>query len=208
MNFVHITKTGGTFIETFFKHNKCNVSGYGHDRTEKFYEISHKPIFAIIRNPVERMFSQFYYWKNGAANGKYQRSNFQKQEHHRLYPTLSTFIDAQINDSLLAKIILNYKMQFTWNDHFKPQNKWLDGEHRNTWLICFDKLRLAHRVNKFLKQQNIACQLPNQLTNPTVPYENETIRLEHYDWLKKQYLLDFQLWNLCHNKEFIQMRLN
>ena len=62
IGFVHITKTGGTSIEQYFqKHCSKLIVGMGHDNTEKHFEERNMTVLTILREPVDRFFSQFYY---------------------------------------------------------------------------------------------------------------------------------------------------
>lgn len=200
--FVHIPKTGGTTLEHYFSKNKCNILGHGHENTEQTYK-TYPIVFTVIRDPVQRFFSSFNYWKNGASTGRYQRSEFQKREHNRLYPSVASFIDAHTQNSLIAQSILSSKMGFTWGDHFNPQSKWLNGNHNKTWLICYEDKFLIQNTNKFLKSKNNTCVIPiDSSINPTIRYEKETLNQRQLDWIHQKYKDDIVLWKKCENRSF------
>jgi len=198
---IHIPKTGATGLEKDTM--KCGIHGGGHKNTEKVLEKKYK-VFVIIRDPVDRMFSQFYYWKQGSSSSQYRRSEFQITEHNKIYPNLTSFIFSLQHGSVLARAIINTNMGFTWSDHFAQQMKWLDGTHENTYLICYDKNTLSERVNDFFQHFNINCTMKNSIVNPTKVHMYETLPLDQERWIRKRYSEDFSLWDKCKGRDFVK----
>ena len=71
---VHIPKTGGTTIEYLFFNKK---KGSNHNGISSYQDHYHKFIFSIVRNPYTRIFSLFWYFKNG-GNGTVSDQKKQK----------------------------------------------------------------------------------------------------------------------------------
>lgn len=203
IGFVHITKTGGTSIEQYFqKHCSKFIVGMAHDNTEKHFEKRNMTVLTILREPVDRFFSQFYYWRDGSTKGKYIRRSIDINENNRLYRSVGEFINASIDNSYYTNFITNHKMGFTWNVHFFQQKKWLNGKHKNTYIICYNT-NLMERTQSALRAMNSICNVSNlPKINPTL-HVKENLSYVQFNWLKNKYNPDFDLWNKhCSRNQF------
>ena len=185
LKFIHIPKTGGTSIENAAKNN--NLLWGRFDTSLKSYKnISawHCPqkiphyCFCVIRNPFDRIISQFYH---DNKNNDYNKKK------------LNNYIKVKISQ---------FKNNKNINDnHFLHQYKFYE---KCDIIISFDNLE--NNVNKLMKMFKlhplILDKLPggveqqkkrrnaqiNRLTNLDINNKNKTL-------IKEIYKLDFELYN-------------
>jgi hypothetical protein len=128
--FVHVPKTGGTAIELFFERNgfkihyvdrglpgtlipilRCSPQHYHSDiLTRLFDERAFRYIFMTVRNPIDRIISEF--------------------KHQILYSTETVEYAADINEWIL-KVFSDYaNNNFILDNHIRPQaDFWIPGCH-------------------------------------------------------------------------------
>ena len=136
--------------------------------------------FAIIRNPIERYESLFYY--NTFGSNKYKKSYN--------ITDINLFVDKHYND---RSFILNFER----GTQFRKQVSWLNDN--NCYIILYDKKDLVINIKQFLldnfsidynynfKSKNI------NITN----YDNKKVELtqDSIDKIKKLYHEDVELYN-------------
>ena len=214
--FIHITKVGGTMLDKSLQlgcGHKC-VWSSNHDLKESLAEARKATPLVILRDPIDRLHSQFFYWRDGAETGGFKRSDFDKAANRRLYPTLNSFVDGLRQGSALANIIVTKKIGFTWDQHFAPQAYWMNGVHNQSYVVCYSKHKLVARTSALLRRLKIPCNLSaaahqftipqNRLTgavNPTIPYQHENLTEANLRWYRQSRFVrqgqDFQLWAPC-----------
>ncbi|AUF82643.1 putative sulfotransferase [Tetraselmis virus 1] len=193
--FVHPTKTGGTTVEQYFKqfHHKT-IGGMGHVHT---CSSSKNPI-VIVRNPMERFYSIYNYWRNGAVNGKFMR----KDTWNPPCNSINEFVFLlKQNDQHFVKKFLH--KDFTTRLHFVPQSHWLkSGDYSKTIVLLYDRAGLDLKIQHLLKYLNIpVLGLPLPKVNVTKTSDSVSLLLgeEEEKWVKKYYKADFDLWHLVNN---------
>ena len=137
VGFIHITKTGGTD----FKDKNINKEVYFgdyHYENSLFYK-NFLPCFAIIREPIERFKSTFFY--NICGSSKYG-----KKEYCKKYDDINDFIDDCINDDCFLNNFEN-----GWQ--FRQQYKWLTGNKSNTFVLKYNNNNNCCNIVAFLKKE-------------------------------------------------------
>ena len=206
--FVHSTKTGGTLLEDALLRQRCGIeaSGRGHELKESDYEKRHRTVVTVLREPLDRLHSQFFYWRDGSSSGPFRRTAFERREHQRLYPDLASFVNAQMHGSRLAAMIRTNRMQFTWAAHFEPQAHWLNGRHLDTWVVCYNKTGLVDNARAMFAAMGHACRLDDRLVNPTKDYSTETLPSAEMEWVRRKHAKDLALWSKCAGRQFVRLR--
>lgn len=172
--FVHPTKAGGTAVERFFRdHYSSYIAGKGHSHTCKN---STNPIL-IIRDVKSRFLSMYNYWKNGASDTHYTRSDDWKCQHENV--SILDFIQ------LLKEKNKNLYCGFTWDKHFMETSHWIDGEnYKNIIVIRYDD-DLNDKIQCLINTLDI----PNK--NVTVPRLNVSIKNVDENDLQDPIILSF-----------------
>jgi hypothetical protein len=152
LGYIHITKTGGTEIKAQLD-TKQVVYGYYHNEDALHYKKKKMPSFAVIRDPVERYKSLFYYNMYGGNKHKKRDTT---------YNNINVFVAAHYANPLLINKYEN-------GVQFKKQVHWLkEADLEKTWLIVYDKAELLSRVISFYDNNKI------QYTNKNLPRINVT----------------------------------
>ena len=179
VGFIHITKTGGTNIKDK-NINKDLYFGSYHKEDARYYHKKKMHCFAIIRNPIERYESLFYY--NTFGSNKYKKSYN--------ITDINLFVDKHYND---RSFILNFER----GTQFRKQVSWLNDN--NCYIILYDKKDLVINIKQFLLDNfsidyNYNFESKNiNITN----YDNKKVELtqDSIDKIKKLYPEDVELYN-------------
>ena len=178
VGFVHITKTGGTNIKDKNKNKELYFGTY-HTEDALHYHKKNLPCFAIIRNPIERYESMFYY--NTFGSNKYAKSNNLKD--------INLFVDRHYNDQ-------NFIKKFEKGTQFRKQISWLN--YNDCYLILYDKKNLVKNIKLFLLEEfSIDYNYNFELKNINITNYNRRVELtkDTIDKIKKMYPEDVKLYN-------------
>jgi hypothetical protein len=189
--FIHPTKTGGTACEQFFmSYYSDYITGSGH---ENVCENNNNPII-IIRNVVDRFVSMYKYWKNGAIDTKFKRTEsfIAKFNKYNIQDFISLIQNNNTED-------LYY--DFTWKDHFKPQSEWIKNVNYKNVIVIKHVKNLNEKINRLfyhLDIPNKGITLP--IVNVSKPSE-EVIILngDNVRFIMNYFKEDFDLLNKINN---------
>ena len=139
LGFIHITKTGGTNIKDKNKNNNIIYGAY-HYETALTYKNNKMTCFAIIRNPIDRYISLFYY--NTQGSNKYAKKDDVNMD-------INTFVcNNYVNKHLIDK--------YENGMQFKKQVEWLEHANaNNTFLVMFSKNNLINNITEMCKYNGI-----------------------------------------------------
>lgn len=178
VGFIHITKSGGTNIKDKNKNNELYFGKF-HNEDALYYYKKQMPCFAIIRDPIERYESMFYY--NTFGSNKYIKSNNIKD--------INLFVDNHYNNP-------NFINKFENGTQFRKQVSWLNDN--NCYIILFDKKNLVNNVEQFLLDEfSIHYNYDYEGKRINVSNIKEKVQLTQnsIDKIKKLYHEDVQLYN-------------
>lgn len=178
LGFIHITKSGGTNIKDKNKNNELYFGRF-HEEDALYYYKKQMPCFAIIRNPIERYESMFYY--NTFGSNKYSKSNNIED--------INLFIDKHYDNPKFIN-------KFENGTQFRKQVSWLNDN--NCYIILFDKKNLINNIEKFLLDEfSIHYKYDYERKRINVSNMKEKVQLTQnsIDKIKKLYHEDVQLYN-------------
>lgn len=189
--FIHIPKTAGTSLEDIFYNNggcigTCYFNKHKYNnsivknRKYKYISLHHIPlqfikesfvtniidnytIFCVVRNPYERIISDFKFWIE-FHNQRKGKQNLKKNEYFLLKQIKKLYQnDYNINPQNLNKFIkniLNHKDLYTLLDgHFIPMMEYILIKKNNTLSVLPQNILKMENLNKdfnnFIKQYNL-----------------------------------------------------
>ena len=155
LKFIHITKCAGSFIEKIGKENNMkwgkyhNEYGFWHNYLiTRSNELKYKyDWFMIVRNPYDRILSEYYCkWRGiGGKNIRHSKEEFNK------------FLIQKINNRT-PKTICDYHIDF----HYCEQYKYLDPSV-NIHIIKFENM--YQELTLLFKKYNLNIVLPKKKVN-------------------------------------------
>ena len=199
--FVHIPKTGGTAIKHWLKSsNHCpSIASYYHEETTQTAQFYQQHPITIIRDPIDRFLSTFYYWKYGSEDISAWRrpNNWHKADNIDTPEKLITILankNHPQHQQTVRDILSNDHI--TWQ-HFLPQSHWINSPEADITFVCYHPKQLQQQLQHALDQLHIPCkieQLP--IKNQSRHKANHQAKLSPaaIQWLKQYYQKDFTLY--------------
>lgn len=189
LGFVHIAKSGGNTIEKLIRSRYANFflhPSFGHKQKNIDYPYS----FAIVREPVDRFLSSYFYWKNGAINSEW---SFKKQ-FVRKAKTIDEFMYYwDNNDSEFIRQLDTEITKPQW--HFSPQKSWLIDSANNRTIILQYSNDIDVQFSKLLKLLGLpkleVVKKINVTSNKNEDYDREAVS----KWVERVFHEDVLLWN-------------
>lgn len=187
--FIHIPKTGGTFVENYLKESQMDVGRFDNilkDRSNNMimdcskYHIPPKyfpsidfkklHIFTVIRHPIERIISEY----------NYQKTFFRESFH------------LDINQFVKENI---YKNNFSEDCHFIPQHEFITDSYGNQCEMFLRFEHLTHDLKWYCRQHNIPIhdKKVNKLKSKSITNQNEMTE-ETKQLVLHFYKKDLELW--------------
>jgi len=189
IGFVHIAKSGGNTIEKLIKNRYAKFflhPSFGHAKKNIDYPYS----FAIVREPVDRFLSSYFYWKNGAVNSEW---SFKKQ-FNRKAKTIDEFMYYwDNNDAEFIRQLDTEITKFQW--HFSPQKSWLVDSANNRTIILQYSDNIDVQFTKLLELLNIPKLQVVGKINVTSSRDENYDRGAVAKWVENVFYEDVILWN-------------
>lgn len=163
--FIHPTKSGGTAIEKYFIKNYSDyITGRGHDNK---CENNNNPIM-VVRDVKTRFLSMYKYWKNGAIDTQFKRTEEWKKKHENV--SIIDFINI-----LKKKDKRELYSGFTTEKHFDNTTNWIkkNTDYKNIIIIMYE-LDLNEKIQKLINKLGIPNKnIPLSSVNISVSIDNE-----------------------------------
>jgi len=163
--FIHIPRCGGNYINNYFDYDLGKIH-----RDKQNFEIDHYPLFrykelfseeyvkyykfAFVRNPWDRLVSDFYYRKHGKeAGGMWGPDN--------------RFIDAK--HLSFREYILEIDKKFHLVDSLIMKNQWLVSH----FMSCYDYIKPVKNLNNICRIENFEHDFKGVCNDLNVPLRVE-----------------------------------
>ncbi len=205
--FLHITKTGGTALVASLERGHCKNIAVPHIphaiTAELLALVSNKQPITILRHPIDRFISSFYYWKYGSEDlTSYRRSSTWQAANDINSPEDFIAILRNPDHPRYQQLTtaMNTKDHYTWKAHFQPQYDWVKNHSHRVHYICYHAHKLQDNIHKKLNQLNLTCHIPLTTVNKSRQKHHSASPLSAASiaWLEKTYQQDFILWrNHC-----------
>jgi hypothetical protein len=181
LGFIHITKTGGTNLKD--KNIGDFFYGIYHHEDGLFYKSINMPCFAILRDPIERYKSLFYY--NNYGSNKYKHV-----EKHSCN---------NINEFVFMHFKRGWKFVKCYEKgmQFRKQIEWLNGDAEQIYIVLFDKNKLMHNINAMCNSLGIGFEIKDcsNYINATNYTNRGELTSSSIDIIKEMYKKDVELYN-------------
>jgi hypothetical protein len=197
LGFIHITKTGGVNLKDKNKNTEILFGDYHYENAE-MYKKKNIKCFTIMRDPVERYKSLFYY--NTRGSNKYKKTD-------KYYNAMTDDINFFVNEHFKDKNLIN-RYEKGWQ--FKKQVDWLENADPNeTFIVKYDKENLINNIRELYSYNKINFIYDDKSNNiNTTNYINaRELSEESRDKIKEMYIEDIKLYNklTALNKPFCKL---
>ncbi len=188
--FVHVTKTGGTALERYFKaHLAEHVRGEGHDETCETACAENDTPILVVRDPFDRFASMYRYWKHGseAFGGGSEAFGGGGPATASVKDFIAALRDGD-SDVL-------FHADYLWAHHFAPTVAWLGAAPPSAVVV----VRYRPDLGAALPALCAALGLPS----PEAPLEKinvsgvERVELDDEDaeFVRERFAADLELWD-------------
>lgn len=190
LKFIHITKTAGTSIEIVGKFQNNLNWGFFHKEYSYHHHVpflfinenikSKYDWFTVVRNPYERIISEFYCkWIPPKTN----QNQYSKEEFNQI-----------TQENILNHHVKNQVYGF----HYTPQYKYIDTNY-NIYILKFEEL--PNNFNALMKKYNLNLELNIKENQGVKKFNVEDLNHKTINLINKIYYMDF----LCFNYKMIQL---
>lgn len=191
--FIHIPKNAGFAIKSYIHNNNLDIKTdksthenvkriNNKDHHTELCETNNNPII-IIRDPLERFKSLYYYWKYGNMSQKKKKPKD---------TNITSFIDIfKMSEEQRVNIYDNH----FWDVHLKKQTFWINNvDYKNITVIKYND-NIINSFNKLLDNRFISGNMSRLYVNIT-NYGDDDYNLssDHLQFLKEYYHDDFVLY--------------
>lgn len=199
--FVHIPKTGGTAIKHWLKSsNHCpSIASYYHEETTQTAQFYQQRPITIIRDPIDRFISTFYYWKYGSEDISAWRrpKNWHKADNIETPEELIAIL-ANKNHPQHKQTLSNIHSHdhITWQ-HFLPQSHWINSKEADITFVCYHPKHLQKHLQDAIDKLHIPCKMASlRVKNQSRHKPNQPPKLSKtaIKWIKQYYQKDFTLY--------------
>lgn len=204
LKFIHITKTGGTSVEDYYLKEGIRYGRFDHEYCQNSFRDPKNPrlepwhskipensylwdrysFFTIIRNPKDRLISEYYHCASTRPN----------------YPESI----AEFNSKIFKQLSLVHSGRIKLG-HWAPQINHLTLRHlEKIHLLDFRSFqRLVPKLHKQPKQSINIHSNPSKRPNDVLKYTYEDLDERNKKIYNNVYLLDKQLYSMCKQNDDI-----
>ena len=208
--FIHIPKTGGTSIEDWLREHRSEAlftpkTPDGHVCSpQHFHSNMLKQIipegyvdyaFTIIRHPIERFLSEFFY--------RNRRKKFRPKWHLRMKPVLSARPQelAYYFRNWTSEAFARYRAnQFASDNHIRPQSHFIDCENLTIFRFEQGFSKIFEQLSQDLGVNHPPCRVAKKLSK-RVRFEIQAKTLEQIEYFYEE---DFR--RLIYSKHIVRLR--
>lgn len=187
LKYIHITKCAGSTIEDIGKENNIYWGRFHHEYgwwhecfPRKNINLKNKyDWFVIVRNPYDRIISEFYC--NYGGIGK--------------TPNLNDEFDVtDFNNYIKKKILMREKGDHERGDHYTEQHKYID-ENVNIHVIHFENIHIEFK--ELMKKYNLHLKIDRHCNKPTLKrnFTVESFSSEVIKLINNIYHKDFEMFH-------------
>tara|TARA_B110001469_G_scaffold72089_1_gene68522 strand:- start:4693 stop:5349 length:657 start_codon:yes stop_codon:yes gene_type:complete len=186
LHILHIGKTSGRALkQSLYFHDRIKVMDHKID-AEDLNKCNNCKILAVIRDPVDRLLSAIYWFKQG---GEYNREQINNSIHKFVK-------NKSISEILSHPNILNI-LSFYTNHAFRPTILYIKNNKDIVTPLCYNKLdtEFDTKIKPYCNNNN--CILEKKNTSKRLKYEelNEEDKIAVNNFVKKYYSHDLIYYN-------------
>uniref|UniRef100_A0A7S0NQF8 Sulfotransferase domain-containing protein n=1 Tax=Calcidiscus leptoporus TaxID=127549 RepID=A0A7S0NQF8_9EUKA len=176
---VHIPKTGGQAFRLLARHacdNAIAVEAKAHSTVESHVLARGQEPILILREPLERLASAFYFWKHGSELRSMRQlrgpqATVLMQDLQRTPMSFRDFLVGYVNSTSpwhgRVHAIINMPRHLSgwaWSAHFRSQMEWIDLESPRSSFVCYSDRHYSARLGCLMRELNLNCNLSSLRT--------------------------------------------